>query len=240
MINFKWLVVFVSLNICEICYGREIHQKEAMILCEKVAHQDEWPWLAKLIQTRSRKVFCDGTVVSPKSVLTAAHCLQPKKSATGVKINELDVQLGELDPSCISSKVNTVRPTVIVIHPDWDTFSERFDADLGLLIFENDLVSKSVIPVCLWKDFKTLPGDIVDGIVGTFNRVQAKKLTPEDCFLENPSLALLASRRTFCATELTDQGDSCLVESGKSLISHHCSTKIFFNFSIRQRVLYSS
>lgn len=58
-----------------------------------------WPWLAALTfksndPERSGMFFCGGTLVSMKSIITAAHCMQEKRETKRKNPSDFDVQLG--------------------------------------------------------------------------------------------------------------------------------------------------
>ena len=47
----------------------------ANIVGGEASQPGEWPWMAKLVYTRSDQATCSGTLVSRKHVVTAGHCV---------------------------------------------------------------------------------------------------------------------------------------------------------------------
>jgi hypothetical protein len=72
-------------------------------------------------------VYCSGTLIAPRVVLTAAHCLDP---TLGPDPESLTVVFGPRisDPDAVR------RPVQSLIHPDWSPSS--FDNDIGLLALD--------------------------------------------------------------------------------------------------------
>ena len=44
----------------------------------EVSNEHNWPWIAGLLDEKD-DVFCGGSLIEPHHILTAAHCLHPKK-----------------------------------------------------------------------------------------------------------------------------------------------------------------
>lgn len=104
-------------------------------------------------------------------------------------------------------------PEEIHIHEEWNPNIVRYDADIALLIFEENSIhlSNNIQPVCLWSS-EAEPTEREGVVAGwgrsedesRFHEIIPKKVkvpmhSNEDCFLETPQLAALSSKRTFCA-----------------------------------------
>lgn len=118
----------------------------------------------------------------------------------------------------------TQSPLKIHVHPDWNPSVDSYDADLATLQLEHALNFNSFIqPICLWETFND-PG-VKKGIVVGYGRNESQDLqkiprkieipmqTQEQCFLSNPELAELSSKRTFCAGSADGSG-VCVGDSG--------------------------
>lgn len=103
----------------------------------------------------------------------------------------------------------------ILIHPDWKTYTERYDADIAILYFEKEVMYSNYIrPVCLppkeWKTQNLRNGVIVGwGLSEKSNYTGPEKIpskaylkvkaSNEECFFETGALLQISSPRTFCA-----------------------------------------
>lgn len=133
----------------------------------------------------------------------------------------------------IDRKIETGRsslsPSRIVVHDEWNHKTERYDSDIAMLILENEVTpSKFVNPICLWRSPSHLAAKI--GTVAGWGQSADKSKyyepvptmlkvpihTNEDCYLKNPLLAKLSSKRTFCAGSGNGTG-VCLGDSGHGL-----------------------
>lgn len=111
------------------------------------ADKGEWPWMVYLqLLIKGSLLFCGGTIVSPRFILTAAHCVFDVEIEKGdkvvVKANEYDVK----------NKDETVKQSIrvqkIILHPKYRPSTQR--ADIALLMLRKDLVlGPGVAPICL-------------------------------------------------------------------------------------------
>ncbi|HEX2689555.1 MAG TPA: trypsin-like serine protease [Kofleriaceae bacterium] len=141
-------------------------------------------------------VHCTGTLVGPRLVLTAAHCVSDPRFGTN-----LEVMFGS---DVASSGSRFVRVTQAVRHPDYH--GDGDDADLAVLVLESEA---PVAPVAL--------GDQpLDGTVGASVRIVGFGVTgPSDGATGTKrsgtsTVAEVLDRvfRTVPGTSLTCQGDS--------------------------------
>lgn len=150
--------IFVSLIVClqfnwtftKFSCGERLESNE-LIIGGSHSGRGQWPWLAALVYSKSQKYFCGATLISSKHTVTAAHCIQAKKSRTRLKPDELLVLLGILDLSKRNEKGSKARFVIqIVIHPDWKFDDPRYDADITIVVFRNSVdFSESIQPICL-------------------------------------------------------------------------------------------
>lgn len=203
--------------------------------------QNEWPWLANIIYkkkpgSRNEGLFCGATLISLKSVLTAAHCMQDKFRKRRLNPGDFEVHLGRhdlRDDNELNELGTKLHPIVIIaMHPDWipTNFTNfRYDADIALLIANQNIeYSPYISPICL-------PGQVnandIDISVGTTvgwgfssddavdvenkpRQAEVLRVSPEKCFLEEKDITIISSLRTFCARGVKAQEGPCLGDSG--------------------------
>jgi hypothetical protein len=111
----------------------------------------------------------------------------------------------------LRSRTYSESPLKIIIHEDWNTEVDSYDADIALLLLEDELTfTKFIKPICLWENFDLPFADegIIAGwgkhlIEGDDNEKVPRQLKvpivgQEDCIIGNIGLTTLASKRTFC------------------------------------------
>ena len=115
---------------------------------------EEVPWAVAIMLNNNLpnesvwKVSCAGTVVSPKMILSAAHCFPPKRiNATMIKI--------AAGSTYIPSPKNLFGVKRIHNHESYDQISLQYD--LSVLELEESLVySDKILPACLPTEDKPL------------------------------------------------------------------------------------
>lgn len=107
--------------------------KMLKIIGGKEAKRYKWPWHVALIN-RFREVFCAGTLIGPRWVLTAGHCLR----------NYLRVRLNEHDLTAVDGKELEMTVQKMFLHPRFN--HQTVDNDIALLRLPNAV---SLPPVCL-------------------------------------------------------------------------------------------
>ncbi|XP_049794840.1 CLIP domain-containing serine protease HP8-like [Schistocerca nitens] len=141
---------------------------EMTVLADRIYGGDratigQYPWLA-LLQYRSPEgelaFLCGGALVSPRYVLTAAHCLQRKPSG-GTLVN---VRLGEFDVDsefdCFEPDVNGTRvcadppldvePERLLPHPGYRGQDNSYQNDIGLIRLNQEVMyTNNIRPICL-------------------------------------------------------------------------------------------
>lgn len=81
----------------------------------------------------------------------AAHCLHEKSHGEPERSRDIELIFGVYD---LREHLGTysASPFEIFIHDDWNPFVENFDADIALVMTEDDVPStKFIRPVCLWE-----------------------------------------------------------------------------------------
>lgn len=159
----------------------------------------------------------------------AAHCIKPKNGHpfAELKPHEVIAYFGAHDLNASNGTRITTSPVNISVHPDWDPNLQRFDADIAILVFGDGKIqyTKFIQPICLWISDDGLSE--TEGIVAGWGQsedltkphesipkqVTLKKIPNSDCFYDAPTLANIASNRTFCGG-LSNGSGVCGGDSG--------------------------
>lgn len=207
----------------------------------------QWPFLAGILEKSPLKFFCGGNVITNKHVLTAAHCVEAKKS-TKRRPADIIVYLGRHSLSSNSEGKSVTRNVEkISIHPDWIAKNKKYDADLAILSLEEKVdFSDFIRPVCLTDDTKI--AEYEDGyVVGWGNSPKAEledtpsqilihSISDSNCLQNDWHLGIIYSNRSFCAG---GRGSApCKGDSGKISVKLENLTKNE-NYCILQAVDFS-
>jgi len=106
----------------------------------KPAAKNEYPWQVALVQNGATRPFCGGTLLSSRTVLTAAHCNIGSVSSFKVHVGEHDVTRPDGEQKIQVSK--------FLEHPQYKRQNQ--DNDFAIITLSIDVTfSNSVMPVCL-------------------------------------------------------------------------------------------
>ncbi|XP_070493065.1 uncharacterized protein [Chironomus tepperi] len=197
------------------------------IIGGKFATRGDFPWVA-VLSTASGEYICGGTLVSKQKVVTAAHCIQNKHAPKPTLAGEVIVRLGIYD---LDKKVEVGRASYAVqsinMHPDWNTLTQAFDADIAVLVLDSEVTFSGFIqPICLVRASSASTGVVVgygvsEDVTKIHENIPKILETPihsnKDCFKNNEALAGISSGRTFCGGTGTGIG-VCRGDSGSGLI----------------------
>ncbi|XP_065336822.1 CLIP domain-containing serine protease B4-like [Cloeon dipterum] len=121
------------------------------ILSGTDAEENRHPWHAFIYIEKSNSTSskCGGTLISPRAVLTAAHCIYGTK-ATDV----VEVTIGIYSMMKESPGEQNKIPSRVIVHPDYNS---NFHYDIGLMIFDEPFeITDKVHPICLWNEDSSL------------------------------------------------------------------------------------
>lgn len=100
-------------------------QPSSAVVDGRDADPGEWPWMVSL---RSDGHMCGGSIVSPTTVVTAAHCLE------GMRAGDLAVRAGTREVDGAGQRLDVAR---IIRHPDYDP--DTVENDIALLRLDGRL-----------------------------------------------------------------------------------------------------
>lgn len=141
------------------------HESSELIIGRSHSGKGQWPWIAAMVYAKDQKYFCGATLITSKHLVTAAHCIEAKKSKTSLKPNEIIVLLGVHDifkRNEIGSNARFV--SKIILHPDWKSEDPRYDANIAVIFLRNEVkFSNTIEPICLPTPRATMSLD--DGVI---------------------------------------------------------------------------
>lgn len=142
--------------------GTSVHRGNTTI-------RGDFPFVCALYNVEHNLMFCEGTLVTARHVLTgsrkyrklsiirtkkctflAAHCVQPKFIDVTLQAEDLLIFFGRYNFKHHYERGSLQEHVLdIKIHPDWSPSSDNYDADLAILITKNQVkFSTYVRPVC--------------------------------------------------------------------------------------------
>jgi hypothetical protein len=148
----------------------------------------------------------------------AAHCIHQKSVSRATRPRDVILVFGayDLDQVFFSGTFST-SPSQIILHDDWNPSTRSFDADIAMLLVEDEVpMTKSIKPICLWQS--SVEPDVKEGFIagwGKSGRESFEKIPKQlkipikngvDCLLDNPVFTQIASKRTICGGSKKDAG----------------------------------
>ena len=155
-------------------------------------------------------------MLSQRHVVTAAHCIQSKGDEKSKKASDALFFIGKynLDSWSEDGYVES-GASKLIVHPDWDINSDRYDSDLAIVVLSKPVVYTNYIkPICLWSSPSTDIRDIegTEGIVVGWGKTEDDVLSTSEpklvkvpivddgeCLRSNERFSVITSKRTFCA-----------------------------------------
>ena len=116
------------------------------------AKVNAFPWQVAILQSWSSDPFCGGAIIGPKTILTAAHCIDDNEGG----MYDVQVVVGVTNLRNTAAKWNgTYYVESIVLHPNWQSLN--MNNDYAIIKLKSAITfSENVNAVCLPKNNQEL------------------------------------------------------------------------------------
>ena len=160
------LAFFMSMDFSSLWAHEPLPRASPRIVGGQKTSAEAWPWLATLVTRNtlsSEEVsllegqFCAGTLIHPRWVLTAAHCVFDSYYTTVLSNDQVDVVFGI--NNLRTDQGERIHVKRIVIHPQYNNLQTDF-SDIALLELETS-VDRPIIT------FNTNPSLPLEGTIAT-------------------------------------------------------------------------
>lgn len=197
---------------------KKLEDHSGLIINGKPVIKGQFPWMVSYFHNGGEEnaFICGGTLISSKSVITAAHCVHEK----GNLPRQVDEALFYIGKNMIKfygeEKDFVIAPaSKFIIHPSWDSSkrSISYDGDIAMVILSRTIpVTPSIQPICLWTATSNYD-DIVNqnGVIAGFGKTEFSNTSSDipywvpvtavdegTCLRSNEVFASITSKRTFC------------------------------------------
>ncbi|XP_043646666.1 uncharacterized protein LOC122615685 [Drosophila teissieri] len=197
--------------------GRRSMSNMLKIIGGRAARKGEWPWQVAILN-RFKEAFCGGTLIAPRWVLTAAHCVR----------KVLFVRIGEHNLNYEDGTEIQLRVMKSYTHPNFD--KRTVDSDVALLRLPKVVNATTWIGYsCLPQPFQALPKNVDCTIIGwgkrrnrdaTGTSVLHKATVPiipmQNC--RKVYYDYTITKNMFCAGHQKGHIDTCAGDSGGPLL----------------------
>ncbi|XP_037951217.1 uncharacterized protein LOC119681970 [Teleopsis dalmanni] len=212
-------------NIC----GRKIGQLTPFIHHGREAKPGQFPWLAAVFHREADgpHFICGGSLISARTVITAAHCFLLQH----IDKNAAFIELGSYNRTDSRDTAIAVRIDNIVTHPNYNE-KQLPDADIAVVHLSTTIrFNDNISPICLWtekvdlfyiKDQEGIVagwGSLENNVLTspTPRYVSARIVDNDECVQSADGFRKMTTRNTLCAGNRDNSGP-CSGDSGSGLI----------------------
>lgn len=195
-----WLSVIqqVVLNNYDQC-GETI-RSTALVFRGNKTERGEFPFLCALYNIESNSIFCGGSIITSKHVLTgrkscwnkhrlicvrmwfsAAHCLRQKYSYEAMSETDLLVQLGRYNLKAVFERGSLLEQVShLDIHPQWKSSTDNYDADVAILTLAREITFTMFIRTICFPSENDVEF-LASGITGTIVSENSRDISSSKC-----------------------------------------------------------